>query len=134
MPGENVELVARFLQLVNDQELDLALAMVDPDALLDWTRSEAPDGGRYSGHEAWRAWMSSRWEGLTGATFEPRELIDVPPDRVVIVAGMRGIGRASGLETEALGAAVAGVRDGTLAHVTLFQTKDAALQAVGLQD
>lgn len=126
--------MARFLQLVNDQELDLALAMVASDALLDWSRSEAPDGGLHSGHEAWRAWMSSRWEGLTGATFETRQLIDLPPDRVVIVANMRGTGRASGLEIEALGAGVMEVRDGVLARITLFQTRDEALRAVGLQE
>ncbi len=129
----NVKLVARFLELVNGQQLDDALAMVDPAAVLDWSRSEAPDGGIYSGHDAWRDWMSSRWEGLTGATFVTRELIEVPPDRVLVVANMRGTGRASGLEIEALGASVVEVRDGSLVRVTLFQTKGEALQAVGLE-
>ena len=77
--------------------------------------------------------MSSRWEGLTGATFETRELIEVPPDQVLVVANMRGTGRASGLEIEARGASVVEVRDGSLVRVTLFQTKAEALRAVGLE-
>ncbi len=133
MAGSNVELVGRFLQLVNEQELDGALAMVDPEAVLDWSRSEAPDHGVYSGPEAWRAWMSSRREGLTGATFEARELIEAPPDQVVVVANMRGVGRASGVEIEALGAAVVGVRGGLVVRITLFQTKGEAMQATGLE-
>lgn len=134
MAAEDVELVAQFLELVNKQQLDDALAVVHADAVLDWSRSEAPDGGVYSGHEAWRNWMASRWEGLTGATFEARELIEAPPDQVVVVANMRGVGRASELEIEALGAAVMEVRGGSLARITLFQAKADALQAVGLAD
>ena len=131
--GPNSELVARFLQLVNAQELDEALAMVDPEAVLDWSRSDAPDHGLYTGPEAWRRWMSSRWEGLTGATFEVRELIEVPPDRVVVVADMRGVGRASGLETAALGSSVVAIRDGVLVRITLFQSEGEALEAVELE-
>ena len=106
----------------------------DPAAVLDWSRSEAPDGGIYRGRERVAgSWMSSRWEGLTGATFVTRELIEVPPGRVLVVANMRGTGRASGLEIEALGASVVEVRDGSLVRITLFQTKGEALQAVGLE-
>ena len=133
MSGPNAELVARFLQLVNEQELDDALAMVGPEAVLDWSRSEAPDHGVHTGPEAWRRWMSSRWEGLTGSTFEVRELIEVQPDTVVVVADMRGVGRASGLETAALGASVIAIRDGALVRITLFQSEREALEAVGLE-
>ncbi len=133
LAAEDMELVARFLELVNEQQVDDALAIVRADAVLDWSRSEAPDGGLYSGREAWRSWMASRWEGLTGATFETRELIEAPPGRVVVVADMRGVGRASGMEIEALGASVVEVRGGSIVRITLFQNKVDALQAVGLE-
>jgi ketosteroid isomerase-like protein len=129
----NVELVARFFELVNEQQLDDALAIVDPGAVLDWSRSDAPDRGLYTGHEALRGWMLSRWEGLTGATFDARELIDAPPDKVVVVTNLRGTGRVSGMEIEALGAGVLEVRQGSLVRITLFQTKAEALQAAGLE-
>jgi len=131
MSSENVELVERFLDRVNRDELDLALSDIDPDAVLDWSRSEAPDGGIHRGREAWSRWIHSRREGLSGARFDPEELIDLPPDRVVLVAYLRGVGRASGLEAEGLGASIIQVRDGLLTGITMFQSRAQALEAAG---
>ena len=52
-------------------------------------------------------------------------------DLVVLVAYMRGVGRASGLEAEGLGAGIIRVRDGSLTEITLFQSKDEALEEAG---
>ncbi len=130
--SSNVELVERFLARVNADELDAALLEVAPDAVLDWSRSEAPDGGVHRGHEEWRRWIASRREGLSEARFETSELVDLPPDRVLVVAYMRGVGRTSGFPAVALGAAIVGVRDGALTGITLFQTRADALRAAGL--
>jgi ketosteroid isomerase-like protein len=132
MSEPNVELVERFLARVNADELDAALLEVAPDAVLDWSRSEAPDGGVHRGHEAWRGWMDSRREGLSEARFETSELVDLPPERVLVVAYMRGVGRASGFPAVALGAAIVGVRDGTITAITLFQSRAEAMRAAGL--
>jgi ketosteroid isomerase-like protein len=131
--SQNLETVRTFIACVNAEELDAALSVVAPDAELDWSRSEAPDGGTHQGHEAWRAWMSSRWEGLNGAQFEVAELIDLPHDRALLVAHMRGTGRASGLEIAALGAGVVSLDQGKITRITLYQSKDEALAALGLQ-
>jgi len=131
MSRENVELVERFIARINAKQMDAALSEVDPDAVLDWSRSEAPDGGIHRGHDAWRGWMISRWEGLSGARFDTDELIDLPPDRVILVAYMRGVGRASGLEAEGLGASIVCVRDGSITEITLYQSRDDALEAAG---
>jgi len=134
MPQNNVELVARFIEHVNDHEMDAALECVDPDAALDWSRSEAPDGGIHRGRDAWQRWMVGRREGLVGARFAVRELVDVPPDRVLMVADLQGQGRASGLETEALGAAIVDIAEGSLTRITLFQTRADAVRAAGLEE
>jgi ketosteroid isomerase-like protein len=131
MSQENVETVREFLALVNE-DLDAALTRLVPNATLDWSRSDAPDGGLHVGRDAWRDWMSSRAESLSDARFEATELIDVPPDRVVLVAYMRGTGKASGVETQGLGAAVVTVDDHRLARLTLYQSRAEALKAVGL--
>lgn len=134
MAQENVEIVARFIALVNDQELPAALAHVAPGAELDWTDSEAPDSGSYRGPEEWGRWLTGRWEGLGDATFEATELRDVPPDKVLIVAHMRGRGRASGLEIQALAAAVITVAGGLITGLLLHQSREEALRALGLDD
>jgi len=129
--SENLDTIRRFLTFVNAQELDAALALVAPDAELDWSRSEAPDGGIFAGGDTWRNWMTSRWEGLDGARFELAELIDFPPDRAIIVAHMRATGRSSGVEIGALGASVVTLRNGKIAGITLYQSKADALDALG---
>jgi ketosteroid isomerase-like protein len=126
---ENVEIVRQFVALVNAQDLDNAMLRVAPDAELDWSRSEAPDGGVHAGRESWLKWIAGRSEALSGARFEPSDVIDVPPDRVVLVAELRGTGRMSGLEAVALAAAVITLRDGLLTRLTLYQTPGEALEA-----
>jgi ketosteroid isomerase-like protein len=132
---ENVEIVNRVaLGWSDDDELDRALVHVAADAELDWSASEGPDSGVYRGPEGWREWLNGRREGLADARFDVTEVIDVPPDSVVLVARMSGRGRASGAEVEALGAAVWTVRDGQVRRVTMYQTRAQALAAVGLAE
>jgi uncharacterized protein len=130
----NGEVVRRFLEHINTQELKVALSYVSPEAALDWTDSPAPDSGVYRGPEGWGRWMAGRAEGLADSRFEVAELIEVPPDTVVLVAYMSGRGRASGLETRALGAGVCTVSDGRLTGLTLYQSREEALRALGLED
>ena len=132
MPVENVELVRRFLASVNEWNLDAALAQLAPDAELDWSDSDAPDRGIYRGPEQWGQWLSGRWEGLDDARFEETEVIDVPPDTVLLVAHLRARGRVSGLETAALAAAVWTLRQGQISGLRLYQTRDEALRSLGL--
>ena len=46
----------------------------------------------------------------------------------------RGRGRASGVVVEALGAALWTLCGGVVTHLTLYQSRDQALKAVGLAD
>ena len=61
-------------------------------------------------------------------------LVDVPPDRVVVVARVTGRGRASGIDTISRGASVWMLRDRQVSRLTLYQTREYALKAVGLQE
>ena len=129
-----MEIVRRFLLRTNEHDLDAALSDVAADAELDLSASEAPDAGVYRGPAEWGKWMTGRWEGLTDARFEVAEVIDVAPDTVVVVAHMRGRGRASGMETAALGATIWTVRAGQVTRGTLYQTRAEALKAAGLEE
>src|SRR5580700_2564621 len=104
--SQNVELVTRVLSRLNDRDLDGALVDVAQDAELDWSRSEALDSGVYHGHMGWRKWMDGRWEELSEVNFHPIEVIDAGPDTIVTVTRFRGRGRASGVDVEAIGAAL----------------------------
>jgi ketosteroid isomerase-like protein len=131
---ENVAVVRRFLTRINEQKLDAALSDVALDAELDWSGSEGPDSGVYRGPERWGEWITGRWEGLQDARFDATEVIDAPPNRVVVVAHLRGRGRTSGVQTAALGAAVWTLHQGKVTGLRLYQTREEALTAVGLED
>jgi hypothetical protein len=47
-----------------DQDIDAALADVDSEVVLDWSNSDAPDGGVYTGHAGLRAFVQARDEAL----------------------------------------------------------------------
>jgi ketosteroid isomerase-like protein len=131
---ENIEVVRRFLLRFTERDLDAALSDVAAEAELDWSASDGPDSGIYRGPEEWRKWLTGRLEGLEDARFDVTEVIDVPPDTVVVVAHMRGRGRASGVEIAALGAGVCTVRAGQVTGATMYQTRDQALEAAGLEE
>ena len=133
MSDANVEIVKRVLSRLNDRDLDGALAYVARDAELDWSRSEALDRGVYHGHMGWRKWVIGRWEELSEVSFDPIEVIDASPDMVVTVTRVRGRGRASGVDVEALGAALWTLRSGMVTHLRLYQSRDQALRAAGLE-
>jgi ketosteroid isomerase-like protein len=133
MVRENVEVVLRVLRRINEQDLDAATEDIDPEAEFDWSDSEAPDSGVYRGHAAWQAWIRGREEGFSGLRFDTTEVIDAPPDSVVVVARLLGRGRASGIEVDALGASVWTLRHGVVTALRLYQTRDAALEAAGVQ-
>ncbi|HWG07727.1 MAG TPA: nuclear transport factor 2 family protein [Solirubrobacteraceae bacterium] len=134
MSQENVEIVRRLLANVNEGDLDAALADVSADAELDWSRSEAPDAGVHRGRDAWREWIVGRQEGLNELRFEETEVIDIAPGAVVLVAHVRGRGPASDLQTTALGASVWTLAGGRITGLTLYQTRDQAVKAVGLAE
>jgi hypothetical protein len=78
--------------------------------------------------------MTGRQEGLSDVRFDATELIDVPPDKVFVAANVQGRGRASGVQTVSLGFGVWLLRNGKLARLTLYQTRQEALNAVGLTE
>jgi ketosteroid isomerase-like protein len=77
---------------------------------------------------------SAETVGLTDVRFGVTEVIDVPPHTVVVVGPMRGRGRASGVEISAFGAAVWTLRNGQVTGVTMYQAREQALKAVGLEE
>ena len=132
MANQNVMVVRRFMRRFLEQDVDGALEDVHPDAKLDWSSSDAPDSGVYTGHAAWRAFAGARDEVLAGRGFEFAELVASEPDEVVLVGRMREHGRASGVEVEAQRAAVFTLRQGKITRLKLYQTSEQALKAVGL--
>ena len=134
MSQENVEIVRRAMQLYADHDIDAHLADMDPEVVYDWSNSDAPDRGVYSGRADVRAFLQARDEALEERRLDFVKSIAAAPDTVVYTARMRERGRASGVEVTTQIALVWRLRDGKIIHLTVYQTSDEALKAVGLAE
>jgi ketosteroid isomerase-like protein len=132
MSQENVEIVRRVMRCFEAEDIEAALADIHPQATLDWSNSNAPDRGVYTGHAAWRAFMQARDEALGERRFDSVELLTPADDTVVLVGRVQERGRASGIEVESRGAAVWTLREGKIVRFKIYQSSDDALKAVGL--
>ena len=117
-----------------DQNMDANLGYMDPEVEFDWSRSDAPDSGVYTGHAAVRAFLKARDEALEERHLDFVKVIAAGPDTVVYTAHMRERGRASGVEVTTHIALVEKLRESKITHVTVYQTSDDALKAVGLAE
>jgi len=134
MSQQNVEIVRRVMRCFADANIDNALADIHPQATLDWSNSNAPDRGVYTGHAAWRAFLRTRDEALGERRFDFVELLTPADDTVVLVGRVHERGRASGIEVESRGAAVWTLREGKIIRFKIYQSSDEALKAVGLEE
>jgi ketosteroid isomerase-like protein len=132
--SENLEIVRRVLGCLAEQDVEAALEDVDADAILDWSDSDALDAGVYSGHAGWRAFLEARDEALGERRFDSVELLTADANTVVLVGRVRERGRASGIEVSTTGAVVWRLRDGKIVSFKIYQSSDAALKAVGLEE
>ena len=130
--SRNAEIVRRALHHYGVQDIEAMLVDVDPEVEVDYSASDAPDASVFHGHAACRAFAQGRYEDFEERTFELLELIEAPPDAVVAVGRMHGIGRASGIEVEAQSFTLWTVRDAKISRIKLFRTRAGALEAAGL--
>ena len=70
MSQENVEVVRRIIDAINQGEVNAAFGLMSPDFEADWSNSRGPQSGVYRGRdqtgESWRsfldAWASVQWD------------------------------------------------------------------------
>ena len=74
------------------------------------------------------------WEISDGLRIEPIEVLDVGGDRYVVVVRYGQRGKRSGSDVEQGLACVYTLRDGLVARLDLYPSRDAALAAAGLAE
>ncbi len=134
MSQENVEIVRRGIEAYNRGDLDGMLADWAPDAVLDWSNSRGLDARVFRGHNEIRVFM----QRLIGSFENARiELVDHPveiDDGLVIAENVTYFGGRDGIEVQARSAWLATIRNGKQTSLTLYQTKQEALEAAGLSE
>ncbi len=133
MLEENVEIVRRGFAAFNRGDLDRALEAWAPDAVWDWSNSRGFDAGVFRGHGEIRAF----WQRFLAAFDEVRiELVDLleVEDGLMIVENVAYFRGRDGVEAQARSAWLVTIRNGEQTSLTLYQTKQDALEAAGLRE
>ena len=132
MSQENVEIVRRSTDAYNRRDLDGILENWAADAVLDWSNSHGFDAGVYRGHGEIREFLQrflATWEEVRF------ELVDGPvevEDGLLVTENVAYLRGRDGIEVQARSAWLHTFRDGEQTSLTLYQTKQEALEAAGL--
>ena len=128
MSQENVEIVRRAWQ-ASDVESLFAFY----DQAIVWESHYGPISGVYRGHEGVRQFFREWTEPLETFHARAETFIDAG-ESVVVGALISARGKASGVEGEMPQGMVYKLRNGLVTRVDLFESKDKALEAVGLSE
>jgi ketosteroid isomerase-like protein len=134
MSQENVEIVRRGTDAYNRGDVDGLLADWAPDAVLDWSNARSFDAGVYRGRDEIRAFVQS----FLAAWDEVRiEIVDGPTEvegGLLITENVTYLRGRDGIEVQARSAWLTTIRDGEQTSLTLYQTKQEALEAAGRRE
>ena len=131
MASSNLDLVRRFFDARKRGDEVAALELLAPDVEVDLTESDSPYRGTYRGH----AEIRELWDEMGDSLSE--NWVEIEQELVVgnrVIVGVRHYmrGRSSGIQAAARGAQVLRVLDGAIVAIKLFQTMDAAREALGM--
>ena len=129
MSEENVELVRRSIDAFSRGDLDGLLEYYAPDAVVDWSNSIGFDAGVFRGQGEIRAFMERFHEGFDEIRIE---LLDDPvevEDGLVVVENVSYSHGRDGIVVQARSTFLITIRDGEHTSLTLYQTKQEALEA-----
>jgi ketosteroid isomerase-like protein len=133
MSQENLEIVKEFTRLFEGGARDEWREYFDPDVVWDTSVTEMPTAGVYHGHQGVE-WFFRDWLGAwTDYELETREYIDTG-DAVVVVFRQRGTGRGSGVRTERDFFGVYDLRESKVVRFRMYESREEALEAAGLQE
>ncbi len=127
MTSENVELVRRFFEDLNEGNVEALLAGLTPEFEMAVPVGMGVEPQTYRGHEGFRRWFDSFSE-IMAIRVERHDLIAVG-DRVVAPHTMHARGRETGIETEQYTVHVWHFRDGKAEMLEVFATLEEALEA-----
>jgi ketosteroid isomerase-like protein len=133
MSQENVEIVRRSTDAYNRRDLDAMLENWAPDAVMDWSNSRGPEAGVYRGHDEIRAFLLRFLAAFDEIRFEVDDPIEVE-DEVLVMENVAYLRGRDGIEVQARSAWVTTFCDGQQTSLTLYQTKQEALEAAGLRE
>jgi ketosteroid isomerase-like protein len=113
--------------------VDAVIELCDPE--VEWVAIPGflPDAEDFSGHAGVRAWFAKVGEAIGRIAWQAVEIVD-GGDRLFVALRLTVEGRASGIEGEFLIFQSWTIRDGRLARLESYLSRDEALEAAGLSE
>jgi ketosteroid isomerase-like protein len=130
MSQENVELVRRSTDAFSRGDFDGFLEEWAPDAVVDWSNSRGLEARVYRGHADIRVFAEQFREAFEDFRVELLDLEEVQ-DGVLVAENITYLHGRGGVEVQARSAWLITITDGLTTRLTLYQTKQEALEAVG---
>jgi ketosteroid isomerase-like protein len=133
MARDDVEVVRRATDAYNRGDVGGFAETWAPDAVVDWSNSRGFDAGAYRGRDEIRAFMERFLAAFDEVRIDLADPIEVEEGTVVVenVTHFRG---RDGVEVQARSAWLITIRDGQQTSLTLYQTRQEALEAVGMPE
>jgi ketosteroid isomerase-like protein len=132
MSDENIELVRRSTDAFNRGDIDGFLDSWALDAVLDWSNSLGLDARVYRGHQEIRRFARRFRDSFEEIRIE---LLDDPvelEEGLLFAENISYLRGRDGIEVQARSAWLITIRDGEHTSLTLYQTKQEALEAAGV--
>ena len=133
MSQEDVELVRRATEAFSRGDFEGLVANWAPDAAVDWSNSRGLDARVYRGHADIQAFAKRFREAFEEMRVELLDLVEVE-DGVLVAENITHLRGRDGVEVQARSAWLITIQDGQQTSLTLYQTKQEALEAAGLSE
>ena len=129
MSKENVEVVRRLADSIDTGDFPPEILTEDFELK---NATTAVTDATYHGYEGALKWRQDFFDVVEDAHYEIDEILAAADDYVVIANHLTGRGSSSGAPVDLRWASVFWFRDGKVARVAGFNSRRAALEAVGL--
>jgi ketosteroid isomerase-like protein len=127
MPGKNAEQVRRFYEAFNRRDLDVIIAITQPDC--DWLPNpDDPEQGVRTGIRSLVAGMKELWETLERLHAEIEELTEIG-DRILLCVHHTAVVKGSEAVIERREVHLWAIKGGKLARLMEFPDRETALEA-----
>jgi ketosteroid isomerase-like protein len=133
MAGEAADRLRRSIEEFN-RTGEVPPGLLDPSFEIHQAASIIDTAGVFRGPNASQESLGELSESFEDMTFEPKELIEAPGGRVVVMIRAHARGKGSGLKIDNHIAWVFTLRDGKAVRLEIYEEQAEALKAVGLAD
>lgn len=130
--AERVELLKKFLSKRAAGETEAALDVLTEDVVVDASR-RVLDPVTFEGHDGFRNFIAFLDQAWSSQSITPLEFIEVGDD-VIVPVQLVSVGRESNVEVKARAAWVVTFRGDKISRLRVYQSREDALEAAGLQD